>query len=709
MNVLLLRGYNNYQNRWLKKKNTLGEYKDIVGSENYYEYSDHVNFNINDSVNTNITLNLSSAEKPDFMADYVIIHHEGVIKSRWFVLEQIWNRKDQYILTLKRDVLADFKEYYATAPMLVRKGYPISDTFEIYNSEGIQYSQIKKYQYDLGDSDLQWIVCYLNRNRRGVAWGTIDTDTFDKGNGYPAFVSHQVTSYYRYVESQSPINWISIDKNDAGVGDVISEVNEYLWIKSPVDNFGSPDSSSLLGDEAIERFRPLNGNDKSAYDIVVFPYSKTKNIRLIYHEKEHANHREVAKTFNGELALKLALNLKYTMQDDLYDIQLCPYCPESYLEVSQYDSNTIQVKIPESKIDSQVDVNLWAGYWKITEVQSDFVSKVFKGTYLESTFGLNPFTGANSSQCYGIYCDNFNRTITKTIPFPFNVSTKELKKVDSECRFIRLCSPTGKAMWDYNATKNGGKDTSFTINLTFKPGQPYMHIRPTQFGGIYGETFIDDTRGVVDTSSYSISAVIDSWMQYVQQNSNYQDIFNRQIESMEYQHNKQLISDIANAVTGTASGAVAGGMIGGAYGAIAGGAVSAVGGAVDVAMNIGLREEQLSLTKDLHNMNLAQIKARPDTLAKLSNIDLDSHLVPYVEIYSASDDEIEYLKNILKYRGYTINRIHKFVDEELEAVNDNLDSVFISGNLIECPDLPEDAHVFSEINNELMTGVRVFI
>ena len=139
------------------------------------------------------------------------------------------------------------------------------------------------------------------------------------------------------------------------------------------------------------------------------------------------------------------------------------------------------------------------------------------------------------------------------------------------------------------------------------------------------------------------------------------------------------------------------------------GLTSGVAGAIDASMNQKLMQENIDLTKDMHYKNLAQIKARPDTLTKVTNLDIDSHLVPYIEIYSASDDEINYLKNLLKYRGYTINRINTFSEQYFNAFVDGAESVFISGRLIECTDLNEDAHTFSELNNELMTGVRVTI
>ena len=95
--------YNNYNNRRLKRENTLSGYN------SYLVYTEvNPNFNPGDGVNTEITVgrdqNAFASE-----ADYVIYSKTGTeITSRWFVMESHFNRSGQYTLNLYRDIVADF-------------------------------------------------------------------------------------------------------------------------------------------------------------------------------------------------------------------------------------------------------------------------------------------------------------------------------------------------------------------------------------------------------------------------------------------------------------------------------------------------------------------------------------------------------------------------------------------------------------------------
>lgn len=61
MNILLLRGFNNYFNRIVKKYSTLNDYKN--NSTSYVEFS-NINFNPNDGVATELIFG-STAQRED--------------------------------------------------------------------------------------------------------------------------------------------------------------------------------------------------------------------------------------------------------------------------------------------------------------------------------------------------------------------------------------------------------------------------------------------------------------------------------------------------------------------------------------------------------------------------------------------------------------------------------------------------------------------
>lgn len=177
MNILLLKGYNNYFNRILKREDTIANYKNAVVSGNllnYYEMTS-VNFNTNDGITTSITVGKGdlvwdhpeSEEREGACApDYCVAYNSNGIHSRWFVLEVERTRDGQYKVALKRDVLADYYENVMTSPCFIEKGM-INDVDSplLLNSEGMRFNQIKNSEDFIKDnSKCAWLVGYLKKN-----------------------------------------------------------------------------------------------------------------------------------------------------------------------------------------------------------------------------------------------------------------------------------------------------------------------------------------------------------------------------------------------------------------------------------------------------------------------------------------------------------------------------------------------------------------
>ena len=181
MNILFLRGFNNYFNRTVKKYSTLTDYEN--NSTSYVDFKD-INFNPNDGVVTELvvgSVNQKENNKPlawdvEGTPDYLICYEttDGVdtIISRWFILESERTRDGQYRIALKRDVLAEHFDSIMTAPCFVEKGFvnDVNSPF-LYNSESMTYNQIKQKETLLKDNTgCGWIVGYVSQD----------------GNRYPA-------------------------------------------------------------------------------------------------------------------------------------------------------------------------------------------------------------------------------------------------------------------------------------------------------------------------------------------------------------------------------------------------------------------------------------------------------------------------------------------------------------------------------------------
>ena len=187
MNLLILKGFNNYFNRKIIKYSTLQDY--IDNSSLQYDF-ENVNFNPNDGVATSqiigsenqVEIGGSEPEplKWEFEGtpDYIVCYDKEIIndnpvfhiRSRWFILECVRTRLGQYQLALKRDVLADHLEQVLTNPCFVEKGYVKPDDPLIFNQENISVNEIKNYKGEhpsqmlTDETGIPWLVLYIAHN-----------------------------------------------------------------------------------------------------------------------------------------------------------------------------------------------------------------------------------------------------------------------------------------------------------------------------------------------------------------------------------------------------------------------------------------------------------------------------------------------------------------------------------------------------------------
>lgn len=316
-----------------------------------------------------------------------------------------------------------------------------------------------------------------------------------------------------------------------------------------------------------------------------------------------------------------------------------------------------------------------------------------------------------------------NATIT-TYPPIFRVNSKDLSfvrtninygrdihtaigmKVDSCTRFCRLVSPGGGSSFQFNAAKMWGPSeaTQYTFNVkcTFMPYTPYIHIYPN-FGGLYGIPQDKDQRGLICGGDFSLPQINDKWETYKINNKNYQQIFDRQVQNMEFNNKLGLASDIVGAASGAVKGATAASMLG-PKAMAAGAVVGAVGGAADIIAGAARRGEQLDYTKDMFGYQMQNIQALPDSIIKTSSYVVDSLVFPTFEIYTATDEEEAALKNKIKYNGMSVGRIGTFNAFKSAATSD---CRYVKCQIIRMDSLHEETSVANAIYYELNQGVFI--
>lgn len=434
-----------------------------------------------------------------------------------------------------------------------------------------------------------------------------------------------------------------------GVLDPKNSNNNYV-LAMTYDDFSYTLNEANVGVKVtIPKTADRNNLKDAPYDMFCIPYGEIP----IYRDGVIA----IQKT-NKEAGLAAATAIASTLGDaTLYDLQLLPYCPIRNL----INSNDEIDYSSESK--GIIDIYITQGS------VSESVSKMF-------------------------FCDS--NTFSLNIPLSLKVDNY---KVENECNSYRLCSPNYNGVFEFNLAKNGGLDY-IEVDCTYKPYNPYIKLNPN-FKRLYGSDF-NDARGLICGGDFSVDRISSAWANYQLSNKNYQNIFDREVQSIELQNKYARVQDIGNIIGG---GLGSGLTVGGLTNPIAGvgvGIASAVAGSVDTYINDKLRKDQLDKTKDLFNYNLQNIQALPYSLAKSSSFNINSKYVPFLEFYTCTEEEKQTLLDKIKWQGMTIMRTGYIPD----YLNTNSDETYIEASPIRLL-IKEDAHTAQEIAKELSMGVYI--
>ena len=282
-------------------------------------------------------------------------------------------------------------------------------------------------------------------------------------------------------------------------------------------------------------------------------------------------------------------------------------------------------------------------------------------------------------------------------------------KIENETTTYRLCSPNYNGLFEFNLAKNGGLDW-IEVNCSYKPQTPYIQLNPN-FKKLYGQNATtglsagdyNDQRGLICGGDFSLPNVSDAWANYQMQNKNYQNIFDREIQSMEISNKYQRVSDWMGLVSGTAKSGMA---IGSLSNPVAGGISAGINLATGIASNImsdKLRDEQLNLKKDLFNYNLQNVQALPQSVSKTAAFNINSKYVPFLEKYTCTEEEKNALRDKLRWQGMTVMRTGQIQDYVWA------DDTYIEAMPLRLTGLSEDTHTAQAIAQELNMGTYIFI
>lgn len=283
----------------------------------------------------------------------------------------------------------------------------------------------------------------------------------------------------------------------------------------------------------------------------------------------------------------------------------------------------------------------------------------------------------------------------------FTLEKDELKfnpsdyKLDFNTRQYRLCSPNQETIFDFSPSVNGGID-NWEVTANYRPFASYIKVQPT-WKSWYGEATYNgstDFRGLLYNSSLCVTQLNDPWSNYVSNNKNFQQLFDNQINTLTKQQSIE-----RNAMEETLGWRSYTGM---PIGSIA----RVIGGMKDIDMTRELNNLALQKMSTDFNYQLDNIQSMPHTIKKLTNINGDTRVFPYIEIYGCSEDEENSFNLKMKYTGYTIMTTGYCWDYLKVG-----EETFIQADLIRLDlsfsEETADNHMATEIANELGKGLYI--
>ena len=192
---IYLYNFNNYANRVEKTLPEISDYNNYL----VCNPMTNINFNPNDGINAIVIVNTYDKTYYKGEPNYCIIEDMDTTEfTRWFVMETVYERNGQMRINLKRDVIADNFDIVLDAPCFIEKGTVPDTNPLIYNSEDMNFNQIKKGEVLLfDDTHVPWIVGYVAQKD---GQGNVPTwkGTVTKEANYDILISNKTHENWDY-------------------------------------------------------------------------------------------------------------------------------------------------------------------------------------------------------------------------------------------------------------------------------------------------------------------------------------------------------------------------------------------------------------------------------------------------------------------------------------------------------------------------------
>lgn len=257
--------------------------------------------------------------------------------------------------------------------------------------------------------------------------------------------------------------------------------------------------------------------------------------------------------------------------------------------------------------------------------------------------------------------------------YVYSLDLADLTNINKETDTIKIVSPSRASQYLFRPYDNDG-NMKFGIKATLKPYTSTIYVRPSTEGLLM--TDWDDKDCLIIQEDFSLTNVTSEWTQYVYNNRTYLNAFERQMQGREYERGwerqveqAQAKSDEWNArnISAQKARTYTGNI------PIISGIAAAIGSAwqdqdymaaaqLDREYNEALYQEGMSLSRDLFEYQLENIKSQPLIPSKVTTIDCKFLDGVYLEYYSTNDTELNAIRNFYRYNGNRIDDYGTFSD-----------------------------------------------
>ena len=255
--------------------------------------------------------------------------------------------------------------------------------------------------------------------------------------------------------------------------------------------------------------------------------------------------------------------------------------------------------------------------------------------------------------------------------FEFTTDLEDLTSINKECDTIKIVSPSRASQYLFRPYNNDGI-MEFKTKITLRPYNSIIYVRPSTKGLLIYD--YDDKDCLVISEDFSLTSVTSEWANYVYNNRNYNDVFERQIQGREFERawerrvedaqkksdewtSRNISAQKASVYTGnlpiisSVTGAIGTAFQDQTYLQMA---------QIDRQYNEALYQEGIQISRDLFNLQLENIQSQPLVPSKITT--LDAKLLPgvYLEYYSTNPTELQAIKDFYRFNGNRIDAYGTF-------------------------------------------------